>query len=93
MSENVQTLNHEGTEGTVQIDLREIIKKTQEDNNFKKALIENPREILHQIGAQVPADVEVKVVEESPKVRYLVLPMNFDEIREKDRRNDPVWEK
>lgn len=74
MSENVQTLNYEEPEGTVQIDLEEIIKKAKESNSFKKSLMEKPRETLRQIGVQVTTEHEINVVEESAKVLYLVLP-------------------
>ena len=58
----------------------EIIKKAQSDKEFKKALVDNPKKALCQLGVQVPEDVKVKVVEESAKVVYLVLPVNPDEL-------------
>jgi len=57
-----------------------IIKRAQADREFKKALLDNPRETLGQLGAQLPAEVEVKVVEESPEVVYLVLPAEPGEL-------------
>ncbi len=59
---------------------KEIIKKAQSDKDFKKALADNPKKALGQLGVQVPEDVEVKVVEESAKIVYLVLPANPDEL-------------
>lgn len=58
----------------------QIIKKAQSDKEFKKALVDNPKEALRQLGLQISEDVEVKVVEESAKVVYLVLPVNPDEL-------------
>ena len=58
----------------------QIIKKAQSDKEFKKALVDNPKEALGQLGVQLPEDVEVKVVEESARVVYLVLPVNPDEL-------------
>lgn len=59
----------------------QLIKKAQADKDFKKALVDNPKEALGQLGVQVPEEVEVKVVEESAKVVYLVLPeVNLDEL-------------
>lgn len=58
----------------------EIIKKARSDKDFKKALVDNPQKALGQLGVLLPEDVEVKVVEESAKVLYLVLPMNPDEL-------------
>ncbi|MCL6611135.1 MAG: NHLP leader peptide family RiPP precursor [Peptococcaceae bacterium] len=45
--------------------------------------MENPKEILGRFGVQVPAEVEVKVVEELPGVVYLVLPVNPAEMTDK----------
>ena len=59
----------------------QLIKKAQSDKEFKKAFLGNPEETLQtQLGVQVPEGVEVKVVEESSKVVYLVLPVNPDEL-------------
>jgi len=58
----------------------QIIKKAQEDQGFKKALVENPKGAIGQLGVQLPEDVEVKVVEESTEVVYLVLPVNPGEL-------------
>lgn len=58
----------------------QIIKKAQEDQGFKKALVENIKGAVGQLGVQLPDDVEVKVVEESIEVVYLVLPVNPDEL-------------
>ena len=59
---------------------KEIIKKAQSDKDFKKALVDNPKGTLGKLGVQVPENVEVKVVEESANVVYLVLPYNPDEL-------------
>ena len=59
---------------------KEIIKKAQSDKEFKKALVDNPKGTLGQLGVQIPEDVEVKVVEESANVVYLVLPYKPDEL-------------
>ncbi|MCL6612917.1 MAG: NHLP leader peptide family RiPP precursor [Peptococcaceae bacterium] len=74
MSENEKT-------PTTRKDLgAQIIKKAQSDGEFKKALTANPKEALGRLGVQVPAEVEVKVVEESPEVLYLVLPADPGEL-------------
>ncbi|SFG13673.1 NHLP leader peptide domain-containing protein [Desulfotomaculum arcticum] len=59
---------------------QQIILKAQSDKDFKKALVDNPKETLGQLGVQVPEEVEVRVLEESAKVVYLVLPYNPDEL-------------
>ncbi|ATW26676.1 NHLP leader peptide family RiPP precursor [Candidatus Formimonas warabiya] len=58
----------------------QLIKKAQSDKEFKKALVDNPKETLGQLGVRIFEDVEVKVVEESAKVVYLVLPQNLIEL-------------
>lgn len=60
----------------------EIVRKAQADKDFKKSLVENPKAALSQLGVKLPTDVEVKVVEESSKVLYLVLPANPEELTE-----------
>lgn len=59
---------------------KKIIKKATEDANFKKTLLDHPKRTLEQLGFPVAKEVEVKVVEESAKVIYLVLPVNPDEL-------------
>ncbi len=56
------------------------ITKAWKDESFKKELIEKPHKALSQLGISVPEKVEIKVVEESAKVLYLVLPVNPEEL-------------
>ncbi|TGE35734.1 NHLP leader peptide family natural product precursor [Desulfosporosinus fructosivorans] len=74
MSKNKKTMTREELE-------KEIIKKAQADKDFKETLVANPKETSKtQLGLQVPEDVEVKVVEESAQVVYLVQPSNPEEL-------------
>ncbi|HPZ43894.1 MAG TPA: NHLP leader peptide family RiPP precursor [Bacillota bacterium] len=73
MSEHQKPLTREELE-------KKIIKKAQSDHNFKKFLMEKPHEAIAQFGVQVPEEVEVRVVEESANVVYLVVPVNPDEL-------------
>ena len=57
-----------------------LIRMAQSNREFKKALVENSKNILEQIGVQIPEDIEIRVVEESAKLVYLVLPFNSDEL-------------
>ena len=57
-----------------------IVKKAQEDTDFKKALLGKPHEAIARFGVQVPEEIEIKVVEKSARVLYLVLPLNPDEL-------------
>lgn len=61
---------------TTRKELKEqIIKKAQSDKDFKEVLVNDPKEAIRRLGVQLPAEIEVKVVEESPEVVYLVLPV------------------
>ncbi|MDR9788316.1 MAG: NHLP leader peptide family RiPP precursor [Peptococcaceae bacterium MAG4] len=62
---------------------KRIIEKAREDADFKRTLLEKPHEAIARFGVQVPEEVEIKVVEESAKVLYLVLPENPDELTDK----------
>ncbi len=53
---------------------KEIISKARHDKEFKKLLLENPREAVKQVGLNVPEFVDLRVVEETGTVCYIVLP-------------------
>ncbi|RUS47321.1 NHLP leader peptide family RiPP precursor [Cohnella sp. AR92] len=53
----------------------QIIKKAWEDPEFKKLLLADPKSALKkEFGIDLPADVDLKVVEETTETYYLVLP-------------------
>lgn len=70
MSENEKTMTRKEFE-------EQIIKKAHSDKDFRKALVDNPEEAPRRFGVQFPEEIEVKFVEESAKVLYLVLPINY----------------
>ena len=54
----------------------QIIAKTWLDRAYKQELLENPKAVVsREFGAEVPADITIKVIEEDAKTLYLVLPM------------------
>lgn len=53
---------------------KEIISKARHDKEFRKLLLENPREAVKQVGLNVPEFVDLRVVEETGTVCYIVLP-------------------
>jgi hypothetical protein len=54
---------------------RRLVQRSIEDEDFRKKLLDDPKWALEQVlETQLPEDVEVRVVEESPKTIYLVLP-------------------
>ncbi|MFB2982831.1 NHLP leader peptide family RiPP precursor [Microseira sp. BLCC-F43] len=53
-----------------------IIAKSWQDDAFKQEILNNPKAVLsREIGQPLPEDVEIRVVEETPNIVYLVLPM------------------
>ena len=52
----------------------QLIAKCWEDEALKARLIANPAAVLQEFGLEAPAGVELKVVENSVQVQYLVLP-------------------
>jgi hypothetical protein len=54
---------------------RRLIERSLEDDAFKQRLLEDPKGTIEQeLGTPVPAEVQVRVVEETPDTIYLVLP-------------------
>jgi len=52
-----------------------LITRAWKDEKFAQELRSNPKAVFErEIGQALPADVEVKVVEETPKTFYIVLP-------------------
>lgn len=52
-----------------------IIEKAMTDEAFKKELIANPKEALKkEFNIELPEDINVKVLEETEKQYYLVIP-------------------
>lgn len=59
----------------------QIIKKAWEDPAFKRLLLDDPKAALKQaFGIDVPAEYELKVVEETPTSYALVLPPNPEDV-------------
>lgn len=52
-----------------------VIARSLKDEAFKQALLSNPRETLdREFGQALSPRVEIRVVEETPTLMYLVLP-------------------
>jgi hypothetical protein len=49
------------------------VVKAWTDEKFKQKLLKNPEAALREMGAELPADLQFKILENSPKARYLVL--------------------
>jgi hypothetical protein len=52
-----------------------VVAKAWLDPSFKKRLLANPTEVLRSEGIEVPAGVEIRVLEHTPDIRYFELPV------------------
>jgi hypothetical protein len=63
----------------------QVVAKAWTDANFKKKLLADPAAALKASGLEVPRGLQVKVVENTDQVLYLVLPPKpSGEISEED---------
>ncbi len=53
-----------------------LIDRAWQDAAFKQELLSNPKATLEKEGIKLPANIEVRVVEENPTTLYLVIPIN-----------------
>jgi hypothetical protein len=60
-----------------------LIAKAWEDDAFKKALVENPKATIEkELEVTLPADLNIRVFEETRDTICLVLPVNPDDLPE-----------
>jgi hypothetical protein len=53
----------------------QLVERAGRDQAFRQELIANPKAVIaREFGLQIPATVEIRVVEETPTTAYLVLP-------------------
>ena len=53
----------------------ELIDRAMKDDGFRQELVRDPKSVFErELGIHVPADMAIKVLEESPTTVYLVLP-------------------
>jgi hypothetical protein len=54
---------------------RRLMKRSLEDESFRQSLLADPKGTMEQeLGSRLPESVEVRAVEETPEIIYLVLP-------------------
>lgn len=54
-----------------------MVARMWRDPNFKQSFISDPRAALTQEGIDLPGDVTVKVLEDTPSVKYVNLPRDI----------------
>lgn len=57
-----------------------IVKKSLQDEDFKKLLLTNPHEAIAQLNVEIPKEMEIKILEETANTSYLVLPYIPEEL-------------
>jgi hypothetical protein len=59
---------------------RNIISQCWADEAFKRRFIADPPAVMKEAGFDVPADIEFKVVENTDKINYIVLPADSSQL-------------
>lgn len=52
----------------------QLVTQAIQDPAFRQRLVENPKAVLAEQGLEIPDDVQITVLQESPTQYYLVLP-------------------
>ena len=53
-----------------------LLAQVWSDEDLKRRLIQDPAAVLREYGIEYPENVELRVLEDTPEVRHLVLPMS-----------------
>jgi hypothetical protein len=61
-----------------------LVERSIMEPEFRKALVEQPRETLKALGLPVGPDVEIGVIAEKPKSFFIVLPHPMHGLQELD---------
>lgn len=68
--------------------LGEVVLKAWTDDGYRQRLQQDPKTALQEAGFPVPEGMQVKVVEESDNVAYVVIPKKPDNLQVSDFRSD-----
>lgn len=70
----------------------QIIKKAWAEPAFKQRLLIDPKQAINEaFGVEIPAGIELKVVEETPTSYYLTLPPNPEDVASDVSSPNLVW--
>lgn len=54
---------------------RQLAERAARDPQFRQQLMDNPRQaVREELGMEIPGDVEITVLEETPSQVYVILP-------------------
>ncbi|MEQ9625567.1 NHLP leader peptide family RiPP precursor [Coleofasciculus chthonoplastes] len=63
----------------------QLIERAWQDEAFRQALLSNPKAVIEaELGNKLPEDLQVTVLEETPNLIYIVLPINPDKLTDQD---------
>jgi hypothetical protein len=69
----------------------QLLTKAWEDDGFKQELLTDPRAaIQRELGVELPADLEIEVVEETPNKIFLVVPVRPDALSGAELSDDEL---
>jgi hypothetical protein len=54
----------------------QIVARAWSDEDFRRRLLADPRAVLTEYGLDVPEDREIRLVEDTPDVCHLILPVS-----------------
>ncbi|SFF29976.1 NHLP leader peptide domain-containing protein [Paenibacillus catalpae] len=75
-----------------QITRDQIIQKAWEDDVFKQQLLADPKAAIKDaFGVDIPDNIEVTAVEETPEHAYLVIPPKPSALRTASAVEIPAW--
>jgi hypothetical protein len=84
-------MSEEATPRTRETIERELASKGWEDDAFMAELRTNPKAVIHkEYGVQIPDNVELKVVEETPNTLYIRIPNNPSNLELSDEQLEMV---
>lgn len=71
----------------------QLLARAAQDSEFRSHLIANPKAVMAEKGFNVPANIEVTVLQETPNHYYLVLPvLDFSELEADKELSDEELE-
>jgi len=56
----------------------EIIAKCWQDEGYKKSFLADPKKYLVEAGINISGKMKIKVIEQNPKITYVVLPQKLN---------------
>ena len=77
---------------TTEVNFEQLLERAQSDATFKQELLHNPKAVLtKELGANIPENVEFKVLEETESTHYVVIPKTVDtDIATEGEAEDPI---